>query len=374
MRAMSLRSLPVLLVLILTACGAANPGPVPTGTPGNVPPAVTQAPGSSSPGTQIPAWLSVMFTNPDPPDNMADLSVDNFVLPSIRTAKVRIDVTSFDFNWETFLNELKIASRRGVDVRAVIDQEEGKFEEADLRSLRAAGVSIVNGGRSSGLMHDKMIIVDSAMVFIGSWNMSYNDTYRNNNNILRITAPEIIGNYQAKFNEMYTGRKFGAKAEQGAVNPRLTLAGVAVENYFSPPDAVMDKLVLEVNRARRSVRFIAFTYTHAELSTAMRAAAARGVQIQGVIENRGANQGALPDLFCASLPIRTDGNKYTMHHKVMIIDNETVITGSYNYTQSADKYNDDYVIIIRNRALADQFLNEFNKMYSIGETPNDVTC
>jgi phosphatidylserine/phosphatidylglycerophosphate/cardiolipin synthase-like enzyme len=197
--------------------------------------------------------------------------------------------------------------------------------------------------------------------------MSYNDTFRNNNNLLVITNATLIANYQAKFNELYVDKKFGTKAVVGAKTPSLTIGGIQVENYFSPVDNVMDKLVAQVKLAKKSIKFIAFTYTDPRLSSAMIAQSKTGVSVQGVIENRGASQGAFVPLACAKLPVETDGNKYTMHHKVIVIDDSTVITGSFNFTATADNANDDNVLIIHSAAVARQYVQEFDKVYKLGK-------
>jgi phosphatidylserine/phosphatidylglycerophosphate/cardiolipin synthase-like enzyme len=245
-----------------------------------------------------------------------------------------------------------------------------------ITTLKKAGVGLVDGGRSNGLMHDKMIIIDSQTLFMGSWNLSYNDTYRNNNNLLKITDPALIANYQAKFNELFVDKRFGTHAEVKALKSSLTIDGMQVENYFSPPDGVMDKLVTYVQGAKKSVHFIIFTYTDADLSAAMIAQFKAGLDIQGVIENRGASQGAEPALFCAKVPVKTDGNKYTMHHKVIIIDGQTVITGSFNFTVSADTANDDNLLVLHSPAVAALYEAEYQRVSSIGIPPAaaDVKC
>ena len=74
--------------------------------------------------------------------------------------------------------------------------------------------------------------------------------------------------------------------------------------------------------------------------------------------------------------VMTDGNKYTMHHKVIIIDDATVITGSFNFTKSADTVNDDNVLIIDNPAVARLYLDEFDRLNSIAKDPDPTsfTC
>ena len=354
-------------------------------------PAVPSSSGSSSNGAstdngQTPAWLKVYFTNPNPPDQIGT-GIDQFVVPVINNAQKTIDVTSFDLNLPSFVDALVAAAQRGVQVRVVYDGTNGtqKLSASDsptgqaldaIQTLKGAGIQLVNGGRSNGLMHDKIIIVDDATLFMGSWNMSYNDTYRNNNNLLEITDPTLIANYQAKFNELFVDKRFGTKAQVGAQTPQMTIGGIQVFNYFSPVDHVMDKLVTLVNGAQKSVRFMIFTFTDQDLANAMISRYQAGVDVAGVIENRGASQGALVPLACAKVPVKVDGNKYTMHHKVIVIDDSIVVTGSFNFTKSADTANDDNVIIIYDPAVAKQYLDEYSRVDALAKAPNsaDLKC
>lgn len=342
-------------------------------------------PTASNPG-QLPSWLKIYFTNPNPPDQV-NSGIDQFVVPEIKNAQKTIDVTTFDLTLPSFVDAVVAATQRGVQVRIVYDGKNGSQTLAAAQSptgqeynpipiLQNAGVQLVNGGRSNGLMHDKIIIIDSHILFMGSWNMSYNDTFRNNNNLLEITDPTLIANYQAKFNELFLDKKFGTHATVGAQTPQLNIGGVQVLNYFSPVDNVMDKLVGLVNGAQHSVRFMIFTYTDQNLANAMIGRFQAGVDVAGVIENRGASQGALIPLACAKVPVKVDGNKYTMHHKVIVIDNQIVITGSFNFTKSADTANDDNVLIINDPAVAQQYLQEFDRINAVAKDPDptDIKC
>lgn len=325
-------------------------------------------------------WLQIYFTHSDPPDNTKN-GIDQYIIAVLEQAKKAIDVASFDFNLPSVTNALVEASQRGVKVRVVMDEENGaqvlnisgspagKDFDA-LKTLNAAGIPVVNGGRSDGLMHDKMILVDGNTLFMGSWNISYNDTFRNNNNLLQITAPDLIANYQAKFNEMFQDQRFGTRAQVGALKPSLNIDGIRVENFFSPVDGVMDKLLRHVQSARKSIHFMAFAYTDQNLARAMIGRFKAGVEVKGVIETRNASEGAFGTLFCARLPVLEDGNHYTMHHKVMIIDRQFVITGSFNFTKAADDVNDDNVIVIHDPAIAALYEQEFDTVYSIGREPS----
>jgi phosphatidylserine/phosphatidylglycerophosphate/cardiolipin synthase-like enzyme len=351
-------------------------------------PAPTLVAGGSDPtpsAAGLPGWLNIYFTNPNPPDKLGT-GIDSNVQKEIDAATKTIDVTSFDLNLPSLVNALASANKRGVKVRVVYDGTNGSLDVENassdnkpfdaIKTLTAAKVGLVDGGRSNGLMHDKMVIIDGKILFMGSWNLSYNDTYRNNNNLLRITDPKIIENYQAKFNELFVDKRFGTKAQVKVPYPSLNINGVQVENYFSPEDEVMAKLVNLVKGAKKTIHYFIFTYTHDDLSAAMIARYKAGVKVEGVIENRGASQGSLVDLFCAKVPVKTDGNKYTMHHKVIIIDGETVITGSFNFTKAADNANDDNILVIHSPAVAALYEQEYQRMNSIGETPqaSEIKC
>ncbi len=377
----------VLFALMAGACLASLPAPGQQVAQPAQPSSLPASPTAAAPAPDaLPSWLQVYFSDPNPPDQV-ERGIDRVAVQAVEQAVQTVDVTSFDFTLPGFTNALVAAAGRGVRVRVVLDELNGshnlKASESPtgkafdaLKTLTSGNIKVVDGGRDNGLMHDKMIILDGKTLIMGSWNMSYNDTYRNDNNLLVITDPQLIANYQAKFDELYVEKRFGTKAVVGALEPQLVLDGVQVENYFSPPDHVMDKLVAYVEAAKKSVRFMIFTYTSDRLASAMIARHDAGLIVEGVIENRDAAHGVLPALFCAKLPVKTDGNRYTMHHKVIIIDDDTVITGSFNFTVTADKANDDNLLVIHSPAVAALFLKEFDRVYGMGYPPNpsDIDC
>jgi phosphatidylserine/phosphatidylglycerophosphate/cardiolipin synthase-like enzyme len=325
----------------------------------------------------LPNWLTVYFTTPS---NEPNQGIDQYVNAEIAQAQSQIDAASFDLNLPSLVQALSSASQRGVKVRVVYDGEQGNLSLDNqstgnqpfdaLDALTKGGAGLLNAGRQKGIMHDKFLIIDSKILFTGSWNFSYNDTFRNNNNLLKITAPEIIANYQAKFEEMYTQQRFGSASQFKAPHPSLDLDGTPVETYFAPEDGIMAKIIGMVSSARSSIHFMAYTFTRQDLAQAMIAQAQSGLDVRGVIETPDAAYlGAVKPLTCAGLPVEVDGNPYNMHHKVIIIDQTTVITGSANFTQAADRDNDENVLVIHNIYLAKIFEAEFQKIYAQGKNP-----
>lgn len=89
-----------------------------------------------------------------------------------------------------------------------------------------------------------------------------------------------------------------------------------------------------------------------------------GVDVRGVFEARQVDQHSeYEKLAEAGLPVVKDGNSGAMHHKVIVVDEETVITGSYNFSKNAEKRNNENLLIIKgNREIAAAYLAEFEKI------------
>jgi phosphatidylserine/phosphatidylglycerophosphate/cardiolipin synthase-like enzyme len=109
---------------------------------------------------QLPGWLNIYFTSPNPPDDVAN-GIDRYVGAALNKATKTIDVASFDLNLPSGVQALADASQRGVVVRVIVDGENGDQELDAKRSpggkilkalnvLKSAGIKVVNGGRSNG--------------------------------------------------------------------------------------------------------------------------------------------------------------------------------------------------------------------------------
>ena len=79
-------------------------------------------------------------------------------------------------------------------------------------------------------------------------------------------------------------------------------------------------------------------------------------------------------MFCAGLDVRQDGNPYRLHHKVIIVDNDTVITGSFNFSDNATQSNDENLVIIEDPDLAGMYIQEYNRMFKNSVIPDDLEC
>jgi phosphatidylserine/phosphatidylglycerophosphate/cardiolipin synthase-like enzyme len=119
-----------------------------------------------------------------------------------------------------------------------------------------------------------------------------------------------------------------------------------------------------VGRANRSVHVAVYIFTNPSLADALVAAHRRGVNVIVVVERGNANAtgSQVGYLRANNITVVLDGNPYLMHHKFAVIDEEIVIVGSYNWTLAAEERNDESVVIIRDRELAQLFEQEFRRI------------
>lgn len=251
--------------------------------------------------------------------------------------------------------------RRGV--RTALVTEYDHRDRAPLRRVREAGVPVVfdNG---SGLMHDKFCVIDGRTVWTGSVNVTANGFFRNDNHALLVVSPELAESYTAEFDEMFTRRMFGAGPCLPTPRRGVTAGGVRIECLFSPDDGVAEALRAFVRGARTRVDFMAFSFTSEGLAEELAGRLAAGVAVRGVFERRGAGSPSSRDEWLAvrGAEILLDGNPGAMHHKVIVVDGAAVAAGSYNFSESAEKRNDENMLIVHDPGVAGQFLREMDRV------------
>ena len=337
----------------------------------------TQIAGDTPPGGSNSDWWEVYFTDPNTinnPDNLVG-SIPEKLIELINSSKKSIHIAAFEFNLTPVAEALIKAHQRGVDVKWVTDDENGIDADTEeghgqFKMLMDAGIEVIDDGRGA-LMHNKFWIFDGQTVWTGSTNITQNGNFRNNNNVIVIQSTRLAAIYEREFQEMWDG-KFGPRSPSTVNDQSITINGTPIQALFAAEDEVISKLIPLVQNAKTSIRFMAFSFTHDELGAAVLARAKAGVDVMGIFETRGSETefSELPKLYCAGVPVRQDGNPGTFHHKVFIIDNNIVITGSLNFSENADDSNDENVLIITNPDIAKLYLQEFERRWAEAEKPD----
>ncbi len=322
-----------------------------------------QSPGEQTSVNQAPLddWLEVFFTIPDP--NATRGGPDGALAAAIDQAQTSVDMAAYDLNLWSVRDALLAAHQRGVRVRLVTESENDTREVSQLEQV---GIPVVRDN-GEGLMHHKFTVIDGQEVWTGSMNYTLGGAYRNHENLLRLRSPELAALYTIEFEEMYTNRRFGERSLANTPAHILEINGVLVEVYFSPDDGVAGRLVELLEGAQESIVFMAFSFTNDDLADAILDQAAAGITIAGVMDagQIGSNTGGDFERFTAAgLDVFSDASAGAMHHKVLVIDERIVVTGSYNFSRSAETRNDENVVIIDHPEIANLFLEEFQQLAS----------
>jgi phosphatidylserine/phosphatidylglycerophosphate/cardiolipin synthase-like enzyme len=345
------------------------------------PPAATSVP--TTVAGQGGAWWTVYFTQPGAQPNRTDVTgtVAEKLIEHVNGAQESIHIASFEFNLTPLAEALIAAYQRGVAVQWVTDDENGIEADAEedhgqFALLQNAGIEIKDDARSA-LMHNKFWIFDEQAVWTGSTNVTVNDVFRNNNNVIMIQSPAVAAIYKREFDEMWAGQ-FGPTSPSTVEQQTTTIDGTPVQIYFAAEDEAISHLVPLIASAQQRIRFMAFSFTHDALGDALLARAEAGVDIQGIFETRGSEvqTSELPRLYCARLSVRQDGNPGTFHHKVFVIDDTIVVTGSLNFSENADNSNDENSIVLNNRDIAALYLQEFDRRWAEAVQPEaaEMNC
>jgi len=320
----------------------------------------------------VPAssWLQIYFTDPAAITSQGyEGGPDRPLVNAIDAARLSVDVAAYSLNLWSIRNALIHAEQRGVVVRMVMESD--NMDNSEVQDLKDASIPIL-GDQQEGLMHDKFIVIDRSQVWTGSMNFTVGGAYKDNNDLICIQSGKVAEDYTAEFEEMFSEHRFAADGKAETPYPELTIDETQVEIYFSPDDGPAGRIVELIQEAQESVHFLAYSFTSNDIGTAMIDKAQAGLNVIGVMDgSQATQQGTEYDPFkAAGLDVRLDGNgKGMMHHKVIIIDEQIVITGSYNFTASAEENNDENLVIIHDQAAAAKYLEEFQRIYGEVQQP-----
>jgi cardiolipin hydrolase len=148
-------------------------------------------------------------------------------------------------------------------------------------------------------------------------------------------------------------------------NPSVDLNGV----YFSPGETCRNAILEQLNNARQQLKICVFTISDDQITRAIIAAHKRKIPIQIITDNeKSFDKGSDIELLSREgISIRMDITTNHMHHKFMVTDEKSLLTGSYNWTSSAARFNHENILITRQPASVQSFLKEFDRLWPLME-------
>jgi len=309
------------------------------------------------------------------------------------------------------------SDRAQENLRLIDRNNDGTLDRAEINQrdalviLRNAGVPTLDdtadGSQGSGLMHHKFVVVDGYTVMITSANFTTSDIHGdfqapdsrgNANNLLKIESVELANAFREEFDQMWgdgpggsPDSRFGVKKSQRPAQ-QVTLGDTRVAVRFSPtsptqPWSQSSNGFIEqiLKSATQTIELALFVFSEQQLADQLQTADEQGVQVQALIDPSFAyryySEGL--DLLGVALPhqcryearnrpwqdpIATVGvpqlpSGDLLHHKFGVVDSKTVITGSHNWSASANTQNDETLLVINSPLVAAHFEREFERLY-----------
>ncbi|MGV2829577.1 phospholipase D-like domain-containing protein [Myxosarcina sp. GI1(2024)] len=278
--------------------------------------------------------------------------------------------------------------------------------------LRQAGIPIIDdtadGSKGSGLMHHKMMVIDRQKVITGSANFTISgihgdfansQTKGNVNHLLVIDNGALANSFIEEFNYMWgdgVGKsedsKFGVNKPQRL--PRtFSWDNTEVIVQFSPSSTSRDwnlttngLIGKTLSGAKSSLDLALFVFSDQKLSDLLKSKHQQqvkiaavfdpgfafryysealdmlGVELRNGCQRQAGNRPWQQPLETIGIPQLALGDK--LHHKFAIIDDRIIVTGSQNWSHSANYLNDETVLIINNSTVAKHFQQEFERLYN----------
>lgn len=333
------------------------------------------------------------YTGPETlggPDNLNDT-----IIQFIEDAEERLDAAVQELDDLNIAGAFVRAAQRGVKLRIILErdyliapkppedvfQPGGRYEENRqiLGVLYRAGAEVY-ADLNPGIFHQKFMIRDRKTLLTGSTNFTTTGISRNLNHLIIINNRYIIKQYIDEFGEMLKGRFGGQSSGDFKAPRRYKVSSVPVKALFAPEHGPEMEIMKQMMKARQSIHFAIFTFAQSSgIDDTMQVLCRAGIRIRGAMDGRQANQD-----WAATHPIHEAGvelftvnpqsNLGKLHHKLMVIDDQVVIAGSFNYTGPANYINDENLLVIgdlgerdpevqdRQRQIATYAINEIERI------------
>ena len=303
--------------------------------------------------------------------------IQDTLIAYINRAASTLDIAIYNIdNNLGVITAINAATTRGVNVRVICDPG---VSSTVLNSI-STSQKVTATTPAGGIMHNKFMIMDVgspslATVWTGSVNWTQQQLQQDANNAIIIQDQSLARGYQVEFDEMFIGGKFeNAKADN--TPHEYVIGGRRIEQYFSPTDNVSAQIKNHVKTADYDLYTSVMSFTKTDIAYTIidSAVTHNGAYYAGIVDDTSGTGGAAPfnilNNQISTHPEIIDHGSYIFHHKYAVIDpndacsDPMVITGSHNWSSSADKKNDENTLIIHDSTVANIYYQEFAQRYA----------
>lgn len=138
------------------------------------------------------------------------------------------------------------------------------------------------------------------------------------------------------------------------------------EAYFSPGESCRQTIIDQIDHAKKRLKICVFTISDDRISEGIMRAFQNGIDVKIITDNDKSNDlgSDVVRLAQKGISIKMDNTSSHMHHKFMIVDELMLLTGSYNWTLSAARFNQENIVLSSEAGVVKSFLNEFDKLWA----------
>jgi len=139
--------------------------------------------------------------------------------------------------------------------------------------------------------------------------------------------------------------------------------GTTAHVYFSPDGGCTDAIIKEIGKAKSEILIQAYSFTSRPIAQAILKAHKAGIHVEIILDksNKSAKYSAGDFTAHMGIPTYIDSEHAIAHNKIIIIDKETVIMGSFNFSRAAEEKNAENLLILKSKELANVYLNNWQE-------------
>lgn len=136
--------------------------------------------------------------------------------------------------------------------------------------------------------------------------------------------------------------------------------------YFSPGEECLQAIITQIRLAKNRIRICLFTISDDRIAEELLTKHKQGLSVKIISDNdKVYDQGSdVEKLARAGIPVRLDITENHMHHKFALFDKHITLTGSYNWTRSAERYNHENILITDSAKVLREFEKEFDSLWA----------
>ena len=303
-------------------------------------------------------------------------STNDTIASWITSAQYTLDIAVYNTNNVAIENAINTAAANGVAIRYIA---EGSNANLGIDGFDPSiPVHYRTDNEGSG-MHNKFIIGDAdypetAFVLTGSTNMTTNNLNTDKNNVIVFQDQSIARGYRLEFNEMWGSDSMVPDAAESKFGPaksintpkKFIVGGSPVEVYFSPTDGTTSAIRNAITTTDYDMVFALLSFTRDDLAEAIIDETSFFVTPVGAIEQISGTGAEYEVLLEAGVEVYShQGIPDQLHHKYAVIDQSqplsdpTVVTGSHNWSSTAENTNDENTVIVHDARVANLYYQEF---------------